>query len=55
MGSEVKRSQEMATPACRNFTPPGTPVFKHSGVQARRPTKAGFLATTVFGFLEWKI
>jgi hypothetical protein len=50
IASEAKQSPEIATPACRNFILLGTPVFKHSGVQARRPAKAGLLAMTSFGF-----
>jgi len=50
IASEAKQSHEIATPACRNFMLLRIPVFKHSGVQGRRPAKAGLLAMTSFGF-----
>jgi hypothetical protein len=46
IANEVKQSPEIATPACRNFILLSIPVFKHSGVQARRPAKPGLLAMT---------
>ena len=47
---EAKQSRKIATPACRNFILLRIPVFKHSGVQARRPARAGLLAMTSSGF-----
>ena len=40
IANEVKQSHGIATPACRNFIRLRFPVFKHSGVQTRRPAKA---------------
>jgi hypothetical protein len=40
----MNQFHEIATPACRTFIRLRTPVSKHSGVQARRPAKAGLLA-----------